>query len=164
MAALNEVRLQGRLTDDPELKFTPNGHAIVRFRMAVTERRFNRETSQWEDGSSLFIDVDAWRQLAEAFMSAKPVRGMEVRVEGSLRISSYERDGERRYRTYVDATSVLFPVVGYQKVTVEANGSNRAANTSAPATDTTTAAGATTTVAAPAATTSPLPGGDEPPF
>ena len=53
----------GNLTDNPELRFTPNGAAVANFRVAVTPRVKDGES--WRDGDTSFFRVNAWRQLAE---------------------------------------------------------------------------------------------------
>jgi single-strand DNA-binding protein len=57
------VTVVGNLTDDPELRFTPNGHAVANFRLAVTARV--REGDSWKDGDTSFFRVNVWRQQAE---------------------------------------------------------------------------------------------------
>jgi len=59
----NQVMLVGNLTDDPELRFTPNGAAVANFRLAVTPRV--REGDSWKDGETSFFRVNVWRGLAE---------------------------------------------------------------------------------------------------
>jgi single-strand DNA-binding protein len=63
MATDNTVTLIGNLTDDPELRFTPNGAAVANFRLAVTPRV--RQGDSWTDGETSFFRVTCWRQLAE---------------------------------------------------------------------------------------------------
>ena len=55
------VTITGNLTDDPELKFTPNGHPVANFRLAVTARVKDGDT--WRDGETSFFRVNVWRQL-----------------------------------------------------------------------------------------------------
>ena len=63
MANDNQVMLVGNLTDDPELRFTPNGAAVANFRLAVTPRV--REGDSWKDGETSFFRINVWRQQAE---------------------------------------------------------------------------------------------------
>ena len=63
MATDNQVTLVGNLTDDPELRFTPNGAAVANFRLAVTPRV--REGDTWKDGETSFFRINVWRQMAE---------------------------------------------------------------------------------------------------
>jgi len=61
--------LVGNLTDDPELRFTPNGAAVANFRLAVTPRM--REGDTWKDGETSFFRVNVWRQTAENVVPAR---------------------------------------------------------------------------------------------
>ena len=64
MANDNQVNIVGNLTDDPELRYTPNGAAVCKFRVAVN-RRYKDESGQWKDGETSYFSVNAWRTLAE---------------------------------------------------------------------------------------------------
>ena len=89
MAALNKIILIGRLTADPELRYTPSGAPVANFTLAV-DRKFakNDETD--------FIPVVAWRRLAE-ICNEFLHKGKLVAVEGRLQTRSYEdRDGNKR--------------------------------------------------------------------
>ena len=89
---LNRVILIGRVANDPELKYTPSGHAVSTFRVAVN-RPFQNASGEREAD---FIDVVAWRQNAE-FAANYLGKGRLVAVEGRLQIRSYEtQDGQRR--------------------------------------------------------------------
>ncbi|WP_255662255.1 single-stranded DNA-binding protein [Nocardia spumae] len=59
------MSITGNLTADVELKFTPNGVAVVNFTVASTPRVWNKQTNAWEDGQALFMRCRAWRDLAE---------------------------------------------------------------------------------------------------
>jgi single-strand DNA-binding protein len=91
------ITIVGNLVDDPELRFTPAGAAVCKFRVASTPRIFNKTTSQWEDGESLFLTCSVWRQAAEN-AAATLARGMRVMVQGRLKQRSYE-DREQVKRT-----------------------------------------------------------------
>ena len=64
MATDNQVTLVGNLTDDPELRYTPNGAAVCKFRIAVN-RRFQDANGQWKDGDTSYFTINAWRTMAE---------------------------------------------------------------------------------------------------
>jgi len=82
---LNRVILIGRLTKDPELRYTPNGVAVAKFTLAIN-RKFNRDETD-------FIDIVAWRGLAENCANYLG-KGRLAAVEGRLQIRSYEgQDG-----------------------------------------------------------------------
>ena len=90
------ITVVGNLVADPELRFTPAGAAVANFRIASTPRRFNRPTSQWEDGEAMYLTCNVWRQAAENVAESLS-KGMRVIVQGRLRQRSYEsREGERR--------------------------------------------------------------------
>ncbi|MFD3790805.1 single-stranded DNA-binding protein [Streptomyces cyaneofuscatus] len=106
MAGETVITYVGNLVDDPELKFTPAGHPVAKFRMASTPRTFDRQTNEWKDGESLFLTVTAWRSLAEN-VAATLQRGMRVIVQGALKQRSYEdREGVKRTVFEVEAEEV----------------------------------------------------------
>ena len=64
MASDNQVTLVGNLTDDPELRYTPNGAAVCKFRIAVN-RRIPDGAGGWKDGEASYFSVNCWRSLGE---------------------------------------------------------------------------------------------------
>lgn len=101
---INRVILTGRLARDPELRYTPNGVAVVRFTLAVNRRFTNQQGEREAD----FIDIVAWRQLAELVANYLK-KGRQAAVDGRLQVSSYENnEGRRIYRTEVVADNVQF--------------------------------------------------------
>jgi single-strand DNA-binding protein len=104
MATDNTVTLIGNLTDDPELRFTPNGAAMANFRLAVTPRIRQRDT--WTDGETSFFRINCWRALAEN-VSESLSKGTRAVVIGRLRMRSWETDGgEKRTVVEVEADEV----------------------------------------------------------
>ena len=98
------ITLIGNLTDDPELRFTPSGAAVAKFRVASTPRYMDKQTGEWKDGEALFLTCNVWRQAAE-HVAESLQRGARVIVQGRLRQRSYEtREGEKRtvYELEVD--------------------------------------------------------------
>jgi len=90
------ITVIGNLTDDPELRFTPSGAAVAKFRVASTPRFLDRTTNEWKDGEPLFLACNIWRQAAENVAESLQ-RGARVIVTGRLRQRSYEtREGEKR--------------------------------------------------------------------
>jgi single-strand DNA-binding protein len=86
----------GNLTDDPELRFTPSGAAVAKFRVASTPRFLDKQTNEWKDGEPLFLSCTVWRQAAENVAESLQ-RGARVIVSGRLRQRTYEtREGEKR--------------------------------------------------------------------
>ncbi len=98
------ITLVGNLVDDPELRFTPSGAAVAKFRLASTPRFLDKQTNEWKDGESLFLSCNVWRQAAENVAESLQ-RGMRVIVQGRLKQRSYEtKEGEKRtvYEVEVD--------------------------------------------------------------
>jgi single-strand DNA-binding protein len=99
-----QITIAGNLVDDPELRFTPSGQPVAKFRVASTPRFKDNQTGEWKDGDSLFLTCNVWRQAAEN-VAESLTRGMRVIVSGRLRQRSYEtKEGEKRtvYEVEVD--------------------------------------------------------------
>ncbi len=106
MAGETPITLIGNLTADPELRFTPNGAAVANFTVASTPRTFDRQTNEWRDGDSMFINCSVWRQYAENVAESLS-KGTRVIVSGRLKARSYEtREGEKRTVFEVDVDEV----------------------------------------------------------
>lgn len=89
MAALNKIILIGRLTADPELRYTPSGAPVANFTLAV-DRKFSK------NDETDFIPIVAWRRLAE-ICNEFLHKGKLVAIEGRLQTRSYEdKEGQRR--------------------------------------------------------------------
>lgn len=100
---INRTVLVGRLTKDPELRYTPNGIASCRFTLAVN-RAFKNEGEQQAD----FIQCVSWRKQAENLANFQR-KGNLIGVEGRIQTGSFEgQDGKRIYTTDVVADSVQF--------------------------------------------------------
>src|SRR5215211_6412793 len=96
MAGDTTITVIGNLTDDPELRFTPSGAAVAKFRVASTPRFMDKQSGEWKDGEPLFLACTVWRQAAE-HVAESLQRGSRVIVTGRLRQRSYEtREGEKR--------------------------------------------------------------------
>ena len=90
------ITLVGNLVDDPELRFTPSGAAVAKFRVASTPRYLDKATNEWKDGESLFLQCNIWRQAAEN-VAESLTKGMRVILTGRLKQRSYEtKEGEKR--------------------------------------------------------------------
>ncbi|KUN10323.1 single-stranded DNA-binding protein [Streptomyces yokosukanensis] len=106
MAGETVITVIGNLVDDPELRFTPSGAAVAKFRVASTPRTFDRQTNEWKDGESLFLTCSVWRQAAENVAESLQ-RGMRVIVQGRLKQRSYEdREGVKRTVYELDVEEV----------------------------------------------------------
>ncbi|WP_077616866.1 single-stranded DNA-binding protein [Caenibacillus caldisaponilyticus] len=100
---INRVILIGRLTKDPDLRYTPNGNAVATFTLAVNRPFTNQEGEREAD----FIQVIAWRKLGENAANYLS-KGRLAGVDGRLQTRNYEKDGRRVYVTEVVAESVQF--------------------------------------------------------
>jgi single-strand DNA-binding protein len=106
MAGETVITVVGNLVDDPELRFTPSGAAVAKFRIASTPRTFDRQTNEWKDGESLFLTCSVWRQAAENVAESLQ-KGMRVIVQGRLKQRSYEdREGVKRTVYELDVDEV----------------------------------------------------------
>ncbi|MFG2532780.1 single-stranded DNA-binding protein [Streptomyces sp. NPDC048516] len=102
MSGETVITIVGNLVDEVELRFTPAGVAVAKFRVASTPRKFNRDTNTWEDDrdGSLFLSCSVWRQAAEHAAESLS-KGMRVIVQGRLKQRSYE-DNQGVKRTVFD--------------------------------------------------------------
>jgi single-strand DNA-binding protein len=100
---LNQVILIGRLTRDPELRYTANGVAVTTFTLAVDRNYVNQQGERGTD----FIRVTVWRKLAETCANHLG-KGRLVAVEGRLQTRTYEAEGQKRTATEVVADDVRF--------------------------------------------------------
>ncbi len=106
MAGETLITLVGNLTQDPELRFTPSGAAVASFTVASTPRTFDRQSGEWRDGDTMFLNCSVWRQYAE-HVAESLTKGMRVIVQGRLKARSYEtQQGEKRTVFEVDVEEV----------------------------------------------------------
>lgn len=80
---------------DPELRFTPQGKAVLSIRLAFNDSRYNEETRQWENSKTFYVDATAWEQTAER-LADQIRKGDQVYVSGRLETQSWEKDGEKK--------------------------------------------------------------------
>lgn len=106
MANLNKVFLIGNLTRDPELRYTPNGTAVVEFGMAMN-RTWSRAGGEKQE-EACFVDVQAWARQAEV-ISEYCAKGRPLFVEGRLKLDSWEgKDGQRRSKLRIVVENFQF--------------------------------------------------------
>ena len=106
MAGDTVITVVGNLTGDPELRFTPSGAAVANFTIASTPRTFDKQTNEWKDGDTLFLNCSIWRQAAENVAESLQ-KGMRVVAQGRLKARSYEtREGEKRTVMELDVDEV----------------------------------------------------------
>ena len=100
------ITLVGNLTADPELRFAQSGAAVANFTIASTPRAFDKQSNEWKDGDTMFLNCSVWRQAAEN-VSETLTKGMRVIVQGRLKSRSYDdREGNRRTVFEVDVDEV----------------------------------------------------------
>jgi single-strand DNA-binding protein len=105
MAQGNQVTIVGNLTDDPELRYTPNGTPVANFTVAVN-RRTRDDSGQWHDGETSFFRCNVWRQQAENCAESLS-KGTRAIVVGRLRQRSWETpDGQKRTVVEIEVETV----------------------------------------------------------
>jgi single-strand DNA-binding protein len=102
--SINRVIISGNLTRDPELRTTSGGLSIMGFGVAVNERVKNPQTGEWEDRPN-FVDVTVFGKRAES-LSRFLGKGSKVAIEGKLRWSQWEKNGEKRSKLEVIADDI----------------------------------------------------------
>jgi len=106
MANLNRVLLIGRLTRDPELRYTPSGTAVSDLGLAVNRNYTGQDGTRKEE--TCFLDIVVWGKQAEnchKFLA----KGRQIFVEGRLKMDSWEnKDGQRRNKIQVVADTIQF--------------------------------------------------------
>jgi single-strand DNA-binding protein len=94
---MNEVPFYGigNLTDDPDVRVTPNGNAVANLTIATTARRYDRQTQSWVDGDTTYVKLVVWNEQAETVADSLR-KGMRVIVQGRWTQRTYEsRSGEK---------------------------------------------------------------------
>lgn len=107
MSNINRVIISGRLTRDPEVRSTTGGVTVMGLGVAVNDRRRNQQSGQWEDYTN-FIDCTMFGTRAES-LSRILSKGMLVCIEGRLRWSSWEKDGQKRSKIEVIVDEIELP-------------------------------------------------------
>jgi len=106
MSAVNSHTVSGRISEKPELQYTPNGVPAATFSLARQPRRFNKQTNQWEDGELLWYRVRTYKRLAEN-ASASLDKGVEVTVTGEVKLVTYKnRQGEEKSQLEIVAEDI----------------------------------------------------------
>ena len=104
MASFNKVMLMGNLTRDPELRFTANGSAVASFGLAVN-RKF-KHGDEWKD-DVCFVDITVWGKQAENCQKYLS-KGRPAFIEGYLKFSTWESEGQKKNKLEVVANTVQF--------------------------------------------------------
>lgn len=107
--SINRVVLTGNLTREPELRRTANGMAVLNIGIAVNDRRKNQQSGEWEDYPN-FLTCVMFGTRAES-VSGYLHKGSKVAIEGKLRFSQWEKDGQKRSKieVMIDDLELLTP-------------------------------------------------------
>jgi single-strand DNA-binding protein len=106
MTSFNKIILIGRLTRDPEMRYTPNGTPVCHFTLAVDRNKASSKDGTAKENETDFIDIVAWQKLAEICQQYLG-KGRLVAVDGRLQIRNYEtQDGQRRKAVEVVANDM----------------------------------------------------------
>ena len=103
--SVNQVIMMGNLTRDPELRQTPSGQTVCNFGVALN-RAYKGQNGDWQEATD-FVNCVAWGPLGER-IGQYVHKGSRVLVQGSLRSSSWEQDGQKRSKLEVWANDVTF--------------------------------------------------------
>jgi len=106
MGGLPLVTFEGKVVGDPDLRFTETGMAICKLRTVSNSRKFNKETNEWKDDKTCWLDVTCFRQLAEN--TAESIQDKDnVVVIGRLQTEEWtDKDGNKRSKQALIADSV----------------------------------------------------------
>ena len=119
---INHTVISGNLTRDCEERRTQSGTVIVTFTVAVNERRKNNQTGEYEDYPN-YIGCAMFGKYAEK-KAALLTKGTRVTVDGSLRQSRWEKDGQKREKLEIIVNDIEIPSTPKQPVTERQNSSN----------------------------------------
>ena len=99
------VTVAGNVASETRMRVTSAGVRVASFRLASTERRYNKELHAWRDGDTVYYTVTCWRSMAENAVESVE-KGQPMIVHGRLRVSSYEKDGQARTAVEIEARSL----------------------------------------------------------
>lgn len=105
MQDINRANITGNLTRDPETRATASGTPVLNFGVACNDRRRNQRTGEWEDYPN-FIDCTMFGSRAEA-IGRLLSKGKKVAIEGKLRYSSWEKDGQKRSKLEIVVDEIV---------------------------------------------------------
>jgi len=105
--SLNDVKLVGRLTKDPEVRFTTQGTPVCRFRLAVGRRYRDKNSNEWKEEVA-FVGCVVWRESAER-CGQRLKKGSPVFVEGRLKSHDWQtKEGQKRSDLEVEVSRIQF--------------------------------------------------------
>lgn len=104
--SINKVIITGNLTRDPEVSSTAGGKSVLKFGIAVNDKRKNNQTGEWEDYPN-FIECVMFGTRAEA-VSKFIQKGSKIAIEGKLHWSQWEHEGQKRSKVEVIVDQIEF--------------------------------------------------------
>jgi single-strand DNA-binding protein len=107
MSQLPQIVMTGaRVVRDPELRFAATGTPVAKIRCVATGRRFNKDTQEWEDGDKFWVDVTAFKRLAEN-VAESITQGALINVVGRIKTDEWEgQDGSKKSASVIIADSI----------------------------------------------------------
>jgi single-strand DNA-binding protein len=104
--SVNKVIILGNVGRDPELRVLTNGQPVVNFSVATTDKWYDKDTNEQKEATE-WHNIVAFRKLAE-LIHRHVVKGSQVFIEGHLKTRSWEKDGQKFYKTEVEASKIEF--------------------------------------------------------
>ena len=102
----NKVILVGRLTRDPDTKYSANGTAVTNFSIAISEKYFDKKEQKKKEITE-FVNCVSFGKTAE-LISQYVFKGHRIFIEGKLQTSKYEKEGQTHYQTKVVTSTIEF--------------------------------------------------------
>ncbi|WP_426716502.1 single-stranded DNA-binding protein [Corynebacterium auriscanis] len=107
LAQINIVN--GTIVADPELKYLPNGTAVVELRVATNKRRKNEQSGQWENSKTHYANFTAFDTFAEN-ISNSVKKGDKINITGELETQTWEKDGQKRNKDSATVREIAIPI------------------------------------------------------
>jgi single-strand DNA-binding protein len=106
MSNEQQITIIGRLAGDPELRFTPSGHAVASFTVVSNARRFDKQANEWKDEPPNWWRCIAWRDMGENIANSL-AKGVGVILQGNIQTREYTtKDGEKKSSVEVDVQAI----------------------------------------------------------
>jgi single-strand DNA-binding protein len=105
LTGLPTTTVIGTLTSDPQIRILNSGSSVASFTIACNDRRYNKESQQYEDGDTTFLRGSIWKQYAENVAESLR-KGDKVIAVGRLRQREYEKDGQKRTSFELDVDEI----------------------------------------------------------
>jgi single-strand DNA-binding protein len=89
------------IIQDPELKHTPGGKAVLNLRLAFNDSKFNEQTRKWDTVKTFYVDAQAWEHTAERLYD-QLTKGDQIYVNGRIETQQWEKDGEKKSKNVLN--------------------------------------------------------------